>query len=169
MLERLPHASGQNYVVGSSEGVGCYECSATSVTGHTPEKWVGHTNHPVYAEPQAAERDTNLVPRLLYGTTDDLQFSSTVRLSHLERRLADVDRVDVPTARAFLTEPPLCRGSDGTPGFTFYSVIMEPAEGRMWLTAGPPDRHDYEPYRFEPSGVQSQTPIATGVVPGSDA
>jgi hypothetical protein len=41
-----------------------------------------------------------------------------------------------------LAEVPLCRGSDGDPGFTLYSAIMELSESpTLHLSAGPPSDH----------------------------
>src|SRR5207247_11030547 len=85
-------------------------------------------------------------------------FSNTlVRLTHLERRVDAAVRIDVGWAREALTAAPICRGGAGDDGgFTFYSVIMEPAARRLWLTDGPPGRHTFR--RFV---LPSPAPAAT--------
>jgi isopenicillin-N N-acyltransferase like protein len=134
LLRRLPHASGQSYIVGSPNAVGCFECSAASAVEYRPGARIAHTNHPLAAPAVPA-----VVPE---------NFSNTlVRLAHLERRVDAAARIDIGWARTLLAEAPLCRGGAGDDGgFTFYSVIMEPAAGRLWLTDGPPDRHTFRRY-----------------------
>jgi hypothetical protein len=132
-LTSVPHASGQNYIVGSEENVRCFECSAAGAVEYAPGPRIGHTNHALVA-------DTDVEPHPY----------SVVRQTHVDERIEDGDTVDVSTASAFLAEEPLCRGGDGDVGdaFTFYSVIMEPGERRLWLTDGPPNRSPYQAYEL---------------------
>jgi hypothetical protein len=139
LLRSLPHASGQNYILGSSTAVGCFEASAGGVFEYAPGPRIGHTNHPLVAEPRPDAEDTMATSA-----------NTTARLTYIDARLADADHVDVTTAREFLAEPPLCRGRDGdlTGASTFYSMILEPDQRRMWLTAGPPDRSPIQRYEL---------------------
>ena len=135
-LRSVPHASGQNYIVGSPDGVVDIECGADGcMTCALSAGRVAHTNHPLES-----------------GATDAPQgflSNSGVRLDALRRRLDDVDKVGLPEAAAILRDAPLCRGSDGDTGFTFYSVVMElTAAPVLHLTGGPPSDHDYVTYGF---------------------
>lgn len=52
-LHRIPHASGQNYLIGGSEQVGSFECSATVIAEFRPfaeAPFTYHTNHPLVNE-----------------------------------------------------------------------------------------------------------------------
>ncbi|HVV35412.1 MAG TPA: C45 family peptidase [Acidimicrobiales bacterium] len=138
VVNSVPHASGQNYIVGSPDGVADLECGAggvRDVTGTSP--WLAHTNHPI----GAAAVD---------GTSGGHVTNSEQRLDAIRQHLENsVGPIGVADAAAFLREPPLCRGTGGDRGFTFYSVVMTLAgQPALHLTAGPPSRHDYVTHRF---------------------
>jgi hypothetical protein len=132
-LHELPHASGQNYVVGDPTGVTDVECSAAGAVTYVPaSSWIAHTNHPLV---DAHEGD-------LTPTDNDSQGRSLPRLDHLSERLGELNSVDSGQLGAILAETPLCRGSDGDSGFTLYSAVMELTDAPvLHLTAGPPSRH----------------------------
>ncbi|HVV77227.1 MAG TPA: C45 family peptidase [Mycobacteriales bacterium] len=132
-LHELPHASGQNYVVGDPSGVMDVECSAAgAVDCSAATSWFAHTNHPL-----VAGHDGDVAP-----TDNGSQDRSVPRLDHLSKRLGELDRARPEALGAILSEPPLCRGSDGDPGFTLYSAIMELTDAPvLHLTAGPPSAH----------------------------
>jgi hypothetical protein len=50
-LERVPHASGQNYLVGDPGGIFDLECSADGVCEHAPGAVIVHTNHALVSAP----------------------------------------------------------------------------------------------------------------------
>jgi hypothetical protein len=132
LVRSVPHASGQNYIVGSTEGVRCFECSGAAVVEYAPGNRIGHANHSL-AQPTGAVAGAN----------------SMARQAHVDRRLQELGTVAIADAKAFLAEPPVCRGrsEDDKGSTTLYSVIMEPAPRRLWLTAGPPDQYPYR--RFD--------------------
>lgn len=129
-LHDLPHASGQNYVVGDPTGVCDVECSAAGAVDYaTGSSWIAHTNHPL-----ADRHDGDAAP-----TDNGSQDRSVPRLAHLTTRLGEVDDLDAKQLGAILAETPLCRGSDGDPGFTLYSAVMELTDSPvLHLSAGPP-------------------------------
>ncbi|HVS68446.1 MAG TPA: C45 family peptidase [Mycobacteriales bacterium] len=133
LLHALPHASGQNYVIGDPAGVADIECSAAGAVEYAAETaWFAHTNHPL-----VDGHEGDIAP-----TDNGSQDRSVPRLTHLSRRLRDLEQVDPAQLGKVLTEPPLCRGSDGDPGFTLYSAIMELGTAPvLHLTAGPPSDH----------------------------
>ncbi|MGN6473276.1 MAG: C45 family autoproteolytic acyltransferase/hydrolase [Mycobacteriales bacterium] len=132
-LRELPHASGQNYVVGDPTGVSDVECSAAGAVDYSAHtSWFAHTNHPL-AETHAGE---------VAPTENGSQDRSVPRLAHLTQRLGELDEVSPSALGAVLAEPPLCRGSDGDPGFTLYSAVMELTDAPvLHLSAGPPSDH----------------------------
>ena len=137
-LKAVPHASGQNYIVGAPDAVADFECGAGwLVAAGEDDDRIAHTNHPLADhDPAAAEAAGPL--------------SNTFeRLEHLRRRLHDIAVVGPAAAAEFLAETPLCRGADGDTGFTFYAIVMElTATPTMHLTSGPPSAHAFVPYRF---------------------
>lgn len=111
VLRTAPHATGQNYIVGAPDTVVDLECGAGTITEVAPTgDRVAHTNHPIAS-----------------GEGSDVDFlsNSPARLAALRDRLAVAHHVGPHDAVAILRQPPLCRGSDGDAGFTFYSVAME--------------------------------------------
>jgi hypothetical protein len=139
MLHELPHASGQNYIVGDPDGVADVECSASGATDYVaPTPRLAHTNHPLA---RAQNGDGALVDN---GSSD----RSVPRLAHLTKRLGELDEVTPTRLGAVLAEVPLCRGSEGDPGFTLYSTVMELTHApALHLSAGPPST--YPLVRFE--------------------
>jgi isopenicillin-N N-acyltransferase like protein len=131
LLRRLPHASGQNYLVGSPTGLADFECGANSIQQvGAGAQVLAHTNHSVCDVAQ-----TNA----LTFTANSLQ-----RLEALEERLSQGHLSGPERAKAILGTPPLCRGGEGDAGFTFYSVVMElGATQTLHLTSGPPDTYPY--------------------------
>jgi hypothetical protein len=136
VLGAVPHASGQNYIVGAPEAVADFECGADWVV-RAGDGRIAHTNHPL-----AAHEDG--------GAEGPGPLSNSVRrLEHLRRRLDEAPVVGPEEAIGFLAEAPLCRGAAGDTGFTFYTVVMElTADPTMHLTGGPPSRHGFDVHRF---------------------
>lgn len=137
LLARTPHASGQNYLIGSPDAVADFECGAGIVASFPPSHGrVAHTNHRVTGGAPSSGRGA--------------MANSLTRLLALQERLRPPPIIGLEEATAILRDPPLCRGTDGDTGFTFYSVVMElSASPALHLTDGPPDHHDYMKYGFE--------------------
>lgn len=132
-LQTLPHATGQNYIVGSPTGLVDLECGAGAVARLEVGARVAHTNHPL------AEADGSPSSGAAWVS------NSEHRMAHLTQRLAELDRVTVDAAGRFLAEAPLCRGGGEGAGFTFYSVIMELGPvPKLYLSPGPPNLHAYQ-------------------------
>jgi hypothetical protein len=138
LLTQIPHASGQNYVLGDPTGVCDVECSAAgAIEVFSGSRWFAHTNHPL--------ADTH--PGDVTPTDNGSQDRSAPRLAHLTQRLEELDDVAPAALGAVLAEHPLCRGADGDPGFTLYSAIMELRDTPvLHLSAGPPSRYPLVAY-----------------------
>ncbi len=142
VLQTVPHATGQNYLVGEPGAIRDFECSAGQVSELKVSGGVAtHTNHPLVNEdvdPEEARR---------------AEFGSTTR-----SRLAKLDRdLDVLGTKATVDdvartlsdrEVPVSvpRGSDW---MTLGSVIMElSSEPVLHIAPGPPADTPYNEVRF---------------------
>lgn len=137
VLRGQPHASGQNYLIGTPQGIADFECgSGTMNECPATGGRVAHTNHAL-----GIESGKQINPTLA---------NSSERLDALGERLAAWPAQLGPAeASAILLDPPLCRGTDGDRGFTFYSVIMELGpDPTLYLTGGSPDLHPYQKFSF---------------------
>src|SRR4051812_46272855 len=134
VVRELPHASGQNYLIGSANEIADLECGAGVVTScPLRDGRVAHTNHPLGAPPPE---------------DDGVVANSGLRLDALDRAL----RVPGPLTRAdaeqLLASAPLCRQrGTGDGAFTFYSVVMElSGTPALHLTDGPPGQSHYRTF-----------------------
>lgn len=158
-IRDVPHACGQNYLIGGPDGVISLECSANKVVRFQPEEHtyaVWHTNHPLATDDlqpwyrQALEAN-DLHPFVI---------NSRVRLESLERQISALPKASVEGIHSILaskedTTHPIC--GSGRPGelyteyemATFASTIMELSSTPQLLVAlGPPDCHEFHRLRF---------------------
>ena len=151
-IQSVPHASGQNYIVGIREEVFDFEASADKVVRFDPKNANGsiyHTNHPLVNtdvkewfkiyDPSLAEKPT--------------KSNSFIRLTAVQNRIAENPAVDDALIKEALrskddSNNPVCRAPKNG-GFTFGSVIMT-LSGKPFLqvTAGPPDESAYQRFDF---------------------
>ena len=141
-IERLPHASGLNWVMGDPRGVGMYERSAGAVVKYGPDDPalpVYHTNHPL--------KNCDVV-----GEAGRRPGRSTyLRFAALHERISLLDKpLDIPAIKAILRgqddpDYPVSRAGgrneeDEAIGFTLASCIFEldATEPRLHVASGPP-------------------------------
>jgi predicted choloylglycine hydrolase len=145
-IQRVSHASGQNYIIGDEEKVTSLECSANKVSQYTPyqgARRVCHTNHPLVND--------DLVFPLKTETEGGTTYS---RFKYLESRLKDpASPLTVETIKYLLSshQGPICVHHDNQAGdlYTFGSVIYslsKPPE--LYLATGPPCSNDYKKLSF---------------------
>ena len=135
-VNQVPHAAGQNYLIGSPQGVICFECSAESVAEYRADpagRWICHANHPM------ANRDTRAPekPEDIFGST------THARQAFLEMAAARLAKnPTVPSIREVLKDRTVCfEPPSGQGNFTGFSVIMElSADPVMNIAAGPPSK-----------------------------
>lgn len=154
-IQEVPHASGQNYILGIRGKVYNFEASARQVVRYDPQNANGtvyHTNHPIV--------NTDLKPwHALYSPTqkpEDLPVGSNsyLRFAAVEKRIAanaDITEGTLMEALRSKDDPdnPVCR-SPLNGGFTFASVIITmETPPVIQVTAGPPDESEYAAYSFE--------------------
>ena len=150
-LRRVPHASGQNYILSSAGDMRCFECSANSVVRYRPDggdERIFHTNHPL------VNKDQNEV----FAPEKRRSKNSVARIDSICSRLGDTSQTltldDIKAALSAHDDPanPVSRNTnyENSPiGFTAGSSIYELGDvPRLHLAAGPPCETDYEVFEF---------------------
>lgn len=137
VVQALPHATNQHYLIAEPGAVRSFEASAAGVTEYRPadRSRVLHTNHPLSPEQGAPERPQD-------------RHNSVQRLASLAGRLAGgapgLDALQAALCASDDPENPVCRtGGAGNIGFTCGSMLSALRRGepvRSWVSAGPPTR-----------------------------
>jgi len=157
-VQTVPHASGQNYIIGVGGEVFDYEASAGKVVRFNPENENGtvyHTNHPVVNDnlkPWHEEYN----PKSIEGSLSS-QSNSYIRFSSLVNGIKTSNDINPETIMNVLRSKddpsnPVCRNWSPGLGFTFASTIMTLGETpSLLITSGPPDESEYKKVRFSTS------------------
>jgi isopenicillin-N N-acyltransferase-like protein len=136
VVETIPHATNQHYVLAAAHHLRSFEASADGVVEYRPPDHtrVLHTNHPLEATATEPEPEA-------------LRANSHSRLKSLEGRLGE-GRIDLEVFQAALSacdDPahPVCRLRDEKAlaiGFTTGAIISRLAPGSVesWVSPGPP-------------------------------
>ena len=153
-IQTVPHASGQNYIIGIRGEVYDFEASTNKVVRFDPRNSNGtvyHTNHPIVNDDVKTwyEKEN---PNAEVKTVNS---NSYIRLASVTKRISVTpnigDNLIKETLRSRDDEyNPVCRSvKTGRGGFTFGSVIMT-LTGKPYLqvTAGPPDASEYKRINF---------------------
>jgi D-aminopeptidase len=134
----VPHASGQNYIIGARDKVHDFEASAGRVARMEPAPVVYHTNHPLVNDD--------------YGPNREHGSNSAARYDFLKRRITVAPSLDdtISALRSRDSEFAICRRLDDSGSiYTFGSTIMILGdEPTLRATAGPPDQAEYVTYGF---------------------
>ncbi len=147
-IQKIDHASGQNYIIGIADEVFDFEASANKVVQFQPGNDNGtvyHTNHPLVNDDIKPQHDDPSK----WGE------NSQMRLATVESRLESNADVRTETIMEVLrsrdnAEHPVCRTHVANlGGFTFASTIMSLGEiPSLQLTVGPPDESEYRVFTF---------------------
>jgi predicted choloylglycine hydrolase len=153
-IQLVPHASGQNYIIGIRGEVYDFEASANKVVRFDPKNANGtiyHTNHPL-ANDDVKDWFKKFDPLNKDGI-DPARSNSHIRLTAVQKRVKDASIVNDIIIKETLRskddkDNPVCR-QPRNGGFTFGSVIMT-LTGNPFLqvTAGPPDESEYRKIEF---------------------
>jgi isopenicillin-N N-acyltransferase like protein len=153
-IQNVPHASGQNYIIGIREEVYDFEASANKVVRFDPKNENGtvwHTNHPLVNDDVKEwfhKYDPNLKEE-----EKPITSNSFVRLAAVQRHVASTGVItDANIMEALRSKDdakyPVCVTPNQW-GLTFGSVIMTlTGKPFMQITAGPPDESEYKRVEF---------------------
>jgi hypothetical protein len=151
VLHTVPHASGQNYLIGGPGQIASLECSAEVIAGHRvagrPSRLV-HTNHslanadhdPEFAGSPVALGTPSTRARLASIATHVLM-PSDLTLGRLQAALAAQDDPNHPVSR----ELALAGTAGDFASFTFAGIIYEldADTPRLHVTDGPPSQSPF--------------------------
>ena len=147
-IQSVPHATGQNWILGGIDGIAMFECSANEVAEvHAVDgnNWL-HTNHPLVTQ------DLNQDERFLgnrSGSNTHVRFETLV--NSYRSCAGDVENVKALLSSQDPADSPICREitSKGS-SFTAASVVYELSESPvMHIAAGPPCRTPFETFGFD--------------------
>ncbi len=171
-VQRVNHASGQNYIIGIRGEVYDFEASANKVVRFKPENSNGtvyHTNHPLVnddVKPLYAAHN----PMLPHEQQPE-PGNSHFRLEAVERRMVAEGAIDDETIKDILRskdneQHPVCRANQKKKsGFTFASVIMTLSDNpRLQIVAGPPDEGEYSIYYSRTTSNTQMSPKSSSHV-----
>ncbi len=159
-VQKVRHASGQNYLVGAPAGIAAFECSANAVVPLEPQGPGGviwHTNHPV----SSTDYQPWFQNALDSGAEMPLLENSRTRYQSLARKLeTPLPNGGVEALQGILATRDDARhpiSSAGEKGefysevglFSFASTIMVLSDDPVLHVApGPPDRTPYQRFSF---------------------
>lgn len=145
VLKTLPHATGQNYLIGTKNKFLNFECSANQtafVETKIPDR-VFHTNHIL------SNNDLRSVPALETNILQEKlnKFSSLSRYQCLEINLNHQDQLSRSQAQQILATPPVSISQNNNlKQFTFISAVFElDDKTKVWATPGAPEEYSYIP------------------------
>ncbi len=155
MVQALPHATNQHYLIAEPGAARSFEASAAGVTEFRPATAdrILHTNHPLTPVQGAPEPA---------GARDN----SEARLAALVRRIepGEPDLAAIKAALCSCDDPrhPVCRVLDAKVGLinftcgSMISALRRQNEGvTSWITAGPPTVESYETFSPEKQTVSA--------------
>jgi hypothetical protein len=162
-MHTIPHASGQNYVLGDPSRVTDLECSAHRVAEVGPMSTSGriyHTNHPLVNDDTRNwdtlwERGERESPEMIAQMK--ARMTTYNRFSALQRDMETGLPVDVRRAAEILSDhtAPVCQHHIHKMNYTGGCLIMELDENnpRLHIAGGPPCSTPFRTYTFNSQGI----------------
>lgn len=153
-IQTIPHASGQNYIIGIRGEVFDFEASANKVVRFDPKNANGtvyHTNHPIVND-DVKPWFEKYSPK---AEVKPVNSNSYIRLASVQKRIAEAARIEDSLIKETLrskddAKNPVCVSINlGRGGFTFGSVIMTlTGTPFLQITSGSPDASEYKKLYF---------------------
>lgn len=144
LIQRLPHATNQHYVLAGLGTARSFEASAAGVTEYHPPApdRVFHTNHPLAEAPGATPSD---------DTNSEARLKSVVE--RLGQGSPDTEAIQAALSACDDPRNPVCRIPDedaGLIGLTTGSMIsaIGPGDIECWVSPGPPSERGYSRFRL---------------------
>ncbi|HEV7252768.1 MAG TPA: C45 family peptidase [Mesorhizobium sp.] len=160
-LRRVPHASGQNYLLGDRRGVRAFECSAAgAVEVSSADGRILHTNHPLASADLregggGGDRRQDSIERLgnlAAGLGESVTSPAALRTALSAHRDRGGVSLEVPENAGLLR--PM------TVGAVVYEIAA--AEERLWVAAGPPSREEWRPAPLARRGEERPLRVGMG-------
>ena len=160
IIQKLPHASGVNYLIGDGTSVVDYECSPNQVKQFLPHQGstrVYHTNHPIENTDVDDEYLALLNNINYYGDygLENWRLDTKTRLDYLKHKLKENSRsITVEMIKKILRshdpkEYPICRHDLPSGAYTNMGLIMELSESpKLNISFGTPCKTDFSKYEF---------------------
>ncbi len=160
VIQKLPHASGVNYLIGDGTSVVDYECSLNQVKQFLPYQGstrVYHTNHAIENTDVDDEYLTLLNNINYYGEYgyEKKRLDTKTRLDSLKHDLQDNSRaITVKMIKRILRshdpkEHPICRHDLPSGVYTNMGLIMELSKSpKLHISFGTPCKTDFSIYKF---------------------
>ena len=158
-VQDVPHASGQNYMIGGPERIVDLECSPSTVVRCMPATTrLIHTNHPLANDDRPWPHEDGM--GLVFGTPSSAAATPATAMSNSEQRLAFLaralaegsERVTAETARSILSScdvPISVARTSGGEGMTLGSLVMQLSVPPVLdLAPGPPAETRYDRWTF---------------------
>jgi len=158
-MRAIPHASGQNYVLGDPNAVVDLECSAHKVVEAPPApdgQRVYHTNHPLVNDDTGSwdalwARGEREAPQMVAQMR--ARMTTFARFAALKRGVEAGLPLDVRRAAEILSDhtAPVCLHHTPTGNYTLGCLIMEldAAAPRLHIAAGTPCSTPFRTYAFD--------------------
>ena len=159
-MRSIPHASGQNYVLGDPTRVTDLECSAHQVTELPPNpenQRLFHTNHPLANNDTQSwdtlwERGQREAPQMIAQM--EARMTTFTRYTALQNSVSASLPLDVQRAAEILSDhtAPVCLHHLYKGNYTLGCLIMEldPQNPRLVAAGGPPCSTPFRTYTFSP-------------------
>jgi len=159
-MRSIPHASGQNYVLGDPTRVTDLECSAHQVTELPPNpenQRLFHTNHPLANNDTQSwdtlwERGQREAPQMIAQM--EARMTTFNRYNTLQNSVSASLPLDVQRAAEILSDhtAPVCLHHLHKGNYTLGCLIMEldPQNPRLVAAGGPPCSTPFRTYTFSP-------------------
>ncbi|NIK93107.1 hypothetical protein GZ212_13165 [Mangrovimonas sp. CR14] len=152
-IQNVPHASGQNYIIGIKDQIYDFEASANKVVRYDPKNKNGtifHANEPIVNDDV---KKINLEGPEVDRALEMMALDSQLRHDALSNRMKSNFAIKDTIIKEGLSSKdnkysPVCRTNNGR-GFTFASTIMTlTGKPNIQVTPGPPDESEYQTFYF---------------------
>ncbi len=160
IIQKIPHASGVNYIIGDGTGVVDYECSPNQVKQFLPHQGstrLYHTNHPI----ENIDVDDEYLELLndinFYGDYgfENWRVDTKTRLDTLKHYLQDNSRsITIEMIKKILSshdvkEHPICRHDLPSGAHTNMGLIMELSKSpKLHISFGAPCKAEFSLFEF---------------------
>ena len=160
LIQKLPHASGVNYLIGDDTSVVDYECSPNQVKQFLPDQGstrIYHTNHPIENTDLDDDYLTLLNKINFYGEygPEKKRLDTEARLDLLKHNLQENSRsITVEMIKKILSshnvkDYPICRHDLPSGAYTNMGLIMELSKPpKLHISFGAPCKTEFSLYEF---------------------